>query len=542
MKTKSILVILLLGVTLSCNEKNLELKPATETEEVFFDGTPAFRSAIFGVYTKLIWLYNNHSCCSGWAGVENVNPRLILMADDDLTNTGNDLVDTYSIVPSNPRVGDAFRRVYEVIFRANIVLEKLEATKARLIPEGKMTEQDYNNIRGEALFLRAYAYYLAYNLWETAPIVLQRFTEFDQISTAQSNGIDILNLIIEDMDEAEGLLPVGPMGWDDANRGRVTSGGAKMLMGKAFMLRAAATTSTADYASAAAKLGEIEGQGYTLMAQYGDNFRIDRENNAEVLFELQFANSPGGTNGWLDNDFFDVIGTIAANRAPLSVAKNSHTGEYYVPTRSLQRTFQETDPRRAWTFYKDGDPFGNTTYSGAGSPTSAHVSKYLKENSADPAVGLKVQGQQENSDFNNERIFRLSDALLLRAEALLESGGSPADVIGLINRVRQRARNSVPAGSAPAAEPADRSTSETNPAIIHQWIRDERRMELAFEGHRLFDLRRWHRSNKINLANFTQEDWGTINGTVSWEPRDIRFPYPQSELDINTALRQNDGY
>jgi len=437
------------------------------------------------------------------------------------------------------RVRDAFQRVYETVFRANIVLKKLEENRVAVIAAGNMTEGDARRIRGEALFLRSYSYYLAYNLWETAPVVNQRFASFGEITTPNATPAELLDMIVKDCDEAEDLLPAGPKGWNAANRGRVTSGGAKILLAKALMIRAA-TGSKADYATAAAKLGEIEAQGYRLLPDFGDNFRLNKENNDESLFEIQFGASPAFSNGFLDPDFFEVVGTLAGNRSFFQIGGPTSGGGKGIPTRSLQTLFVAGDPRRPWTFYQNGDPIGTKgTYNGAASPTGAHVTKYLKENGFD--VTGNHAGATDGVDYNNERVFRLSDALLLRAEALLESGGSTQEVIVLLNRIRARARTTPLAGGAVSAQPADQSLAETDRNALHKLIRDERRRELAFEGHRLYDMRRWHRAGKINLATFTQEQWGSLE-KVNWIPKNIRFPFPQDELNINPGLKQNEGY
>ena len=539
MKNKLISLILSAVFIVGCSEDNLDLKPGAVTEEVFYENTAAFDAAVFGAYAKLVWLYTNTVCCSGWGTTVNASQRLILMADDDLTNRDIDNVDVYLLNANEGRVRDAFQRVYETVFRANVVLSKLEEKKASVIAAGNMTEADARRIRGEALFLRAYSYYLAYNLWETAPIVNQRFTSFGEITTPNAAPKDLLDLVVKDCDEAEELLPVGPKGWNDNNRGRVTSGGAKILLGKALLLRAA-LGSQADYATAATKLAEIEPQGYQLMPDFGDNFRLLKENNEESLFELQFGASPAFSNGFLDPDFFEVVGTLAGNRSFFQIGGPTSGGGKGIPTRPLQAAFAAADPRRPWTLYQNGDPIGSKgTYNGAVSPTGAHVTKYLKENGFD--VTGNHAGATDGVDYNNERVFRLSDALLMRAEALLESGAPTQDVIALLNRIRARARTTPVGGNPSSAVPADLGLTETNRGVIHQLIRDERRRELAFEGHRLFDLKRWHRAGKINLTTFTKEQWGALEN-VTWKPANIRFPFPQDELNINPGLKQNEGY
>jgi hypothetical protein len=123
--------------------------------------------------------------------------------------------------------------------------------------------------------------------------------------------------------------------------------------------------------------------------------------------------------------------------------------------------------------------------------------------------------------------------LLLKAEALNESGGSTADAIAQINLVRARARG---AGSIPA----DFSTAQADRDIIRQWIMDERLRELSGEGQRWFDLRRWALGNKITLNNdFFSSDIPTAMG---FEQKNLNFPIPTNETNANPNITQNEGY
>jgi hypothetical protein len=125
---------------------------------------------------------------------------------------------------------------------------------------------------------------------------------------------------------------------------------------------------------------------------------------------------------------------------------------------------------------------------------------------------------------------------LLKAEAIIQSGGSAAEAIGLINQVRTRARNMVGGGT----EPADYSTAETNATTIMNWIIKERLLELAGEGQRWFDLRRWQMEGIINLDNAY---FSSNTNTMSFQlPKHLNFPIPNGEIDVNPNVHQNEGY
>jgi hypothetical protein len=126
--------------------------------------------------------------------------------------------------------------------------------------------------------------------------------------------------------------------------------------------------------------------------------------------------------------------------------------------------------------------------------------------------------------------------LLLKAEALVKSGGSTTEAIGFINDVRTRARN-----MGGGALPANYSTSETNRTTIMQWIMNERFIELAAEGQRWFDLRRWAKGGDITLNNaFFDSRNSTQMGFVA--PKHLDFPIPTSETSKNPNITPNPNY
>ncbi|MDR2497962.1 MAG: RagB/SusD family nutrient uptake outer membrane protein, partial [Tannerellaceae bacterium] len=141
--------------------------------------------------------------------------------------------------------------------------------------------------------------------------------------------------------------------------------------------------------------------------------------------------------------------------------------------------------------------------------------------------------------MNNPRILRLADVLLLKAEAIVRSGGNLQEAIALVNRIRERARNSAE-GDSPSAEPADLNSAETNAATVLEWIFNERRLELAFEeGHRWWDLRRRHIAGEIDLKTY---DFGSLDKGFKFTDDNVNFPLPSREITDNPNLNQNSGY
>jgi hypothetical protein len=164
----------------------------------------------------------------------------------------------------------------------------------------------------------------------------------------------------------------------------------------------------------------------------------------------------------------------------------------------------------------------------------------LTQNPDDRTLTKYVKRDQKNkpgaSSENNYRILRYADVLLLKAEAVLQSGGSTTEAIALINQVRAWARNMVSGGTAPA----DVSASETDKAVIMQWIMDERLRELGGEGQRWFDLRRWQMQGLITLDNAFFSS--NVTNNINFQLKHLYFPIPNGELDVNPNVQQNPGY
>jgi hypothetical protein len=345
-----------------------------------------------------------------------------------------------------------------------------------------------------------------WNLFGTSPLLIDRATNTSQFTPPGTTGTQLLDQAIKDLSEAASLLPLS---WDAANRGRVTANSANGMLGKSLVFRASATKAAADYTAAVAAFNKISGP--QLVANFNDNFAWDTENNPESLFEFQASQAFGFDNVWLDNDFDNAVGATSIYWGFYS---NNGTGQggrsRYFGTTKLLNAYDVKDPRRDSTL----------------NPEDRTVRKYASRDKL---------SQSSVSSINNYRILRFADVLLLKAEAVLQSGGSTSEAIGYINQVRARAR-AMGAGT----EPADFSESEGDKTMIMQWIMDERLRELAGEGQRWFDLRRWHMQGIISLNSaFFSSNLSDVNFQL---PKHLNFPIPTSETDVNPNVQQNPGY
>lgn len=492
--------VLLLGVAMAvgyaCDEKRLDLQPLSPTEASYFTEEADFTKAVLGVYAKIndfYWFNNNNPIHGVWQ-----------LPGDDITTSGTEAFEIFgTLQPSNGGLNTFYRITYQLINRANTTLQKIDQEKGIYKTANLKTIH-----RGEALLLRGYGYYLLWNYFGTAPLVTERIQSSDKITPTSSKDTELLDQAIKDFTEAATLLPAT---WSDANRGRVTQNTANGFLGKALVFRGSAKKSTADMAAAVTAFAKIS--SLKLMDNFSANFDVKFENNSESLFEFQ-ASQPGFDNVWLPNDF--ESGGVGSTSTYWGFYEN-HWSLFgkppYIATQKLADAFEKDDPRIAATL----------------NPTSKVFNKYWNTGDQKSQSGV--------ASVNNPRILRLADVILLRAEAVLESGGSTAEAIGLINQIRTRARLMKKDGTVPADYP----TTETDKAKIFNWIMMERFRELAGEeGARWLDLRRWQMAGKVNLSGF---NWSSIRNDVSFDPaKHTVFPIPTSEIDLNPNVKQNPGY
>jgi starch-binding outer membrane protein, SusD/RagB family len=485
-------VLATVAIINGCDKNKLDLKPTNPTEESFFKQENDFSQATFGVYAKLTDLY--------WFNANNPHsPMLFLAGDDITTNSSNEAFEIFSsLQPGNGDITSLWQTFYQMIARANVVLSKIET-----VPDGVYTTPNLKNYhKGEALFLRGYAYYNLWNYWGTAPLRNERVTKNEEFFPSPTEGTQLLEQAITDFTQAASLLPPS---WNDANRGRVTANAANGMLGKCLVFKGSAKKSTTDFAAAITAFDKIT--GVSLTTQFYDNFHPANENNQESLFEHQATTPFGFDNVWLPNDFDNAIGSMSAYWGYYSDHWSLFGKSRFFATPKLVNAFTAGDPRLGLTL----DASNRT------------IRKYV---TPDENVGGGV------GSANNPRLLRYADVLLLKAEAILQSGGSTTAAIELINNVRSRAR-------ATGTVPANYSTSETNTNTIMNWIMNERFIELAGEGQRWFDLRRWHMQGVITLSS----DFFSSNVGVNFSPaKHLNMPIPNSELDVNKNMKQNEGY
>ncbi|SFD90967.1 RagB/SusD family nutrient uptake outer membrane protein [Spirosoma endophyticum] len=497
-------IIYAVGLTLAlivggCNPDNLNVAPGSPTEDSYFKSELDFEALVRGIYAKQSELYGYR------AG--NYVHAVRHLPGDDITTTGSNPLETFaSLQPAVGTPSNYYATLYRIIYRANTALDKISGVADGVY----LTAGLKNRHRGEALFMRGLSYFWLANTFGTSPLRTERLESLEDVAAPSVADGQLLDQAITDFTEAASLLPET---WDAANAGRATSNAANGMLGKCLVFRATINKTTADYSAAISAFAKIKNR--SLVADFADNFAADRENNVESLFEFQASRPPSTDNTSLPDDF-----------EPGGVGSTSGYWGFYEPNNSLLfGTARFIATKKLLAAFDPADPRREVTLN----PANRDIRKYWTRDQKTSNPGASA---------NNARILRLADVLLLQAEAIVQSGGSMADAVALVNQVRTRARNMKTGGTVPANLPTTLTVVEAMDAI-----RNERFVELAGEeSHRWFDLRRWHKGGQINLASgfdFSSDQPTQFGFDVN---KNLLFPIPLSETDNNPNVKQNPGY
>jgi hypothetical protein len=434
----------------------------------------------------------------------------------DLVQIGN-----FSIPTTSGPVEWVWGAHFQMVWRANQVLAN--------VPNISMNEDHKTRILGQAHFLRGLAYFNLANLYKIVPVITEPPANEEAFFPATASEEELWNQIFSDFQAAKERLPktylTGITGPDAGLVGRATKGAAAGMLGKAYLYRE-------KWQDASTQFTEIISgplSGYSLMPDYRDNFKEINENNAESLFEVQFA-QPDRVGGTVMN----YGGEPGANWKQVSSTGRTYAMDGFgysdfLPTRWIYNEFKlekttdsKSDPRLLATI-ASYEPADNSTTMYGKAWTHAQTAIYPRKYTHD---GLNWPGNddQENSGINY-RVLRYADVLLMNAEALNELGQTN-NAYPLIQQVRTRAK--LP----------DLATVKPNMTKeqMREQIAHERALEFAIESIRINDIIRWKwLYNPAKLAELKSHD-ADFN---TWSPGNEYLPIPQRELDTNPNLKPN---
>lgn len=479
-----IFLILVAGFTFACNDY-LDIQPQsqgvaisnTSADSLLYKTASEVEAALAGTYGDFrneyfeldIFVNGDAQSDDAYAGADN---------------PANFQIDEYSIDATNTNVSRDWAYLYSTIGKANAVINNVDA-----VPD--LASDRKLEIKGEAMFIRAYMYFQLVQLWGDVPLQLTEVTTisvellpelFPIMFPPRAPQDEVFAQIITDLEFAASNVKTM-----QTDKGYVTVGAANALLAKVY-----ATIQPPQWDKVSQYCDAVINGGYSLLPAYDDLWNNENENSSESIFEINYE------------------GTSASGNWGASMFRGLDWKKFNTPSNDLVKAFDDENDM-------------------------------IRKNAS--IIFLDVSGkwsdpywpQLEYPFINKHRIFtgnspqnyifiRLADILLLKAEALNELG----DFSAAANYVNQiRARVNLP------------NTTANSIESMRLAIEKERRLELAFEGHRWFDLKRTARA--IEVVNNAIGPNGTPIG-YQLTPERLLWPIPQTELDNNTKLIQNPGY
>jgi hypothetical protein len=575
----SLMGYLTIGLSISCSDSFLDQAPPgvfaqggltnkTGIEGMLINAYASMHGPAGSWYTSPVnWVWGSVTAGEAYKGSEkndqsDVNP-----------------IERFEVLPSSPLIRSKWDATYNGVGQANKVLS--------VLPEvTDLSDADRTRIEGEAKFLRGFFHFEAKKVFGNVPYVDETASKPEDFKIP--NSADIWDKIVADFKFAyDNLLPGA------SAVGRANKWAAASYLAKAYMFQNKFTEAKAVLDDVIANGTTQKGVKYALAPKFQDNFSTATENNSETIFSMQYSVNDGSTtNGNYEMTlnypapnfngccgFYqptqDLVNSYKTDAAGLPLidsynASDVTSDEALLSTDPFVPYAGTLDPRLDWTVGRRGIPYldwslhpghdwiRDVSFSGPYSPKKNTWSK-----SEQDAKTASAAGWGWNNNAKNFTYMRFADVLLMAAEAEAEVG-SLAKAADYVNMIRTRAAN--PEGfvykfkddTKPAdgfsTVPAANYVITTYPAFADKAtalkaIHFERKLELAMEGHRFFDLVRWGTAEaEINafLAFEGAKRVACLGGTT-FTAKNKYMPIPeyainQSFVDGVATLAQNPGY
>jgi len=504
----------LIATLTSCEDWLLEPSPGlTRLEDFYSVGKTAIQNTN-AAYVPLMWEFHSTYFPEWFIGD--------VVSDDALKGGQSigDMADVYDMEnfktnSNNGLLLDFYRAQWQGIARCNLPIQAI----AGMTPDSVMTERVQKRLIGELKFLRAMYYFRLVRVFGAVPKVTEPIVSSANWQQNRASVADIYKLIISDLEAANaGLWKKSE--YDAEDLGRATKGAAQAMLLKAHLYNKT-------YAEAK-RWGDsiINSNEYTLVSKYADNFTLAGENGPESVFEIQYMEDP-------TSDYGEGFGfTRGSFTVILTRSRSSKLGGgwgFNKPTKNLYNAYENGDPRRNATILNPSDSEIETPEQEIYLGSRYLNRKYamMNDDNSFYAISHATRGPINN------KVIRYADVLLMYAEAACETNQLTA-AKNALEQVRARAR-----GNAAILPAFPYGTYADNQADLRKAIRHERRVELAMEGHRWFDLCRWGIAKETmdaykatESAEVQQHMAAFIKGTHEL------FPIPSKEIDLN-PMQQN---
>lgn len=576
MKLKYIIFAATLGLmTTSCSDfidvdpqGVVDEKKANESPEEMVHSAYAMLGNDWYSYPFNLWPYGDlasDDCLKGGSGT---------------TDTGYHPMEIWSTLTSRPgEFDELWFHLYEAVSRCNRALVALETSGEKEIGAERTTQRV-----AEVKFLRAHFYYKLLQMFRQVPWIdeeVYKNKTSEKTTNTEFTYEELFGKVIKDFEEAYNNLPVEQKDGGRANKIAAASYLAKCYLNLAYGDGYESTTGydhiNSQYIAKVIEYTDVvKNSKYGYLEDYGDIFLPEHKNSKESIFAVQHSdyqddNTVYGRANW-SNMLNGVWGIWSGG------------WDFHKPSQDFVNAFKTVNGLPDFNGYDDSIdyPVNGAANSQKWDPRLFHTvgmptfpykyeSQYTltKENSRNPntygyycsmkEVPQRSKGETFNTPWQafamNDYVFRYTDVMLMRAEALIESNRLE-EARTIINDIRQRAKNSI----AKHIGYADNQCSiELYPASYfqikeqaRQCLRWERRLELGMEGSRYFDLRRWGMASKTLNAYFEKEQndvydgqkYGQYYKDAHYTPEKNEFyPIPYNQLYYVPGLyKQNKGY
>ncbi|WP_212006213.1 RagB/SusD family nutrient uptake outer membrane protein [Chitinophaga sp. HK235] len=427
---------------------------------------------------------------------------------------------------------------FTTIQRCNNFLENVDKVK--------MDDALKTRFKAEARFLRAYKYFNMSQLYGDVPLVIKTLTVQEANTVNRTPRADVRKFVA---DELAAVALILPEKYEGSDVGRITKGAA-------LSLKARMELYDKNYAACIDDCKKVMALGYNLYPSYTDLFRQSFENNQEVILDIQYkANEKDNNNGdvgILPSSSFGGWASLSPTQSLVDAYEmtNGKTIDDPASGYNDSNPFSNRDPRLAASIVYPGLKYEGKFYD----PISPKAADYYNEGNNSPTGYIEKKFTAFLSDYPdmwntglNIIVIRYAEILLTYAEAQIESGVIDNTVYAAIDAVRSR-----------AGMPLVDRTVYSDVTSLRNLVRRERRVELALEGLRWYDIQRWQIGTTVRSGTVYGTRLGTVDAATgattftgdhvvadqrTFNPlRDYLWPVPQKERDINKNLAQNPGY
>jgi len=582
MKKITITFLSLIFLTIGCSEEFTDIDSIGTLSNTQLDNDKGVNLLLTGAYSVLDGIRQN-SQGNEWGRSADNWVMDVISDDAHKGSTDSDQADLFSLEMYNWSTGNGYflarwSVLYAGVNRANAVIDLILKSA---------TPSEYDEQHAQARFLRGHFNFELVKIFGSVPLITsQNYADkdFNQVNATK----DALWAAIEDdFKFAKENLP-GSYGGAYSQRGRPLKWAAAAFLGKAHLYQK-------EWGLALTELEEVISSGvYGLHPNQLDNFMSATENGVEAIFAIQYSaddaqskqgNATGALNytigvnsgggAWCCGFYQPTQDLVDAYQTEdglplLETYQNTHVKNDFglysyvrdeddVPTTELTPFTPSTvplDPRLDFTVGRRGidyNGFGvnlgqswvRASFADISGPYLSKKNVFTNGDSANSGVG----GWGQNLSGLNYHIMRYADVLLMAAEANVESNKLTAGQ-DLVNVVRKRAKEMARVKDAAGNDAANYEIEEyTTPWTVQetarQAVRFERRLELAMEGHRSFDLRRWEVAETV-MAKYISEEGETIIPFAkgqSFQSKHTLFPIPLSAIDGSGGkITQNPGF